>query len=798
MQTENPQTQTSQPKTSDQKKTTLAIYGMDCTSCANLIERNLKKTPGIKDANVNFAAEKASVTYENKVITVDKIIETVRQSGYSAALAESKNRAEEDKKRLAESNRQRAKFLASAALSLPMLYFMLMDFIPQLPGKITLSPYVGIISLTLTIPVQFFIGKNFYKGAWAALRLKSFNMDSLIAIGTTVAFLYSFINFTIFAIANSSLAGTGGMKIPELYFETSAFLITFVTLGKWLEAKAKSRTSDAIRKLMDLQPKIAHIIINGEIKDIPLEEVKKDDILLVKPGEKIPADGVIVKGSSAVDESMVTGESIPVEKISGNKVIGGTLNKNGSFEFKAEKVGGETMLAQIINLVEEAQGSKAPIQNFADKVSAVFVPVILIIAALTFIIWYLLLHASLSFALLAMTSVIVIACPCALGLATPTAIMVGTGKGAQHGILIKGGEPLEMACKIDAIVFDKTGTLTNGKPIVTDVINLKAKDEQTLVHIAATLEQHSEHPLAEAIIRYAKKREVEIMHMHEFRAIPGYGIEGNMHGEKYFLGNGKLMTEVAKISPASVEKELAKLENEGKTVAILSSEKEILGLIAIADTAKPNAKETIATLIKRGIEVYMITGDNRRTASAIATQIGITNVLAEVLPENKSAEIKKLQANGKKVAMVGDGINDAPALAQANLGIAMGSGTDVAMEAGGVILVKNNLADVINAMDLSRQTINKIRQNMFFALFYNVMGIPIASRMLTGIGLILKPELAGLAMAISSLSVVSNSLLLKRYSPGKKNYLSAIAPVIMVALFSFLFLEFAKISSSMN
>ncbi len=782
----------------EQKKISLAIFGMDCTSCANLIEKNLKKIPGIKDANVNFAAEKASVVYESKTITVDEIIETVRKSGYSATLAGNNNREDEDRKRLAEANRQKVKFLVSLALSLPMLYFMLMDFLPSLPGKAILPPYFGIISLVLTTPVQFIIGKNFYRGTWSALRLKTFNMDSLIAIGTSVAFIYSLVNFIIFTATNSSLIGINGMKIPELYFETSAFLITFVTLGKWLEAKAKSRTSDAIRKLLDLQPKIAHIVRDGNIMDIPLENVKKEDILLVKPGEKIPADGVIVKGSSSVDESMVTGESIPVEKIVGNKVIGGTLNKNGSFEFRTEKVGAETMLAQIINLVEEAQGSKAPIQNFADKVSAIFVPVILAIAVLTFIFWYLILHATLSFSLLAMTAVIVIACPCALGLATPTAIMVGTGKGARNGILIKGGEPLEMTCKLNTIVFDKTGTLTNGKPVVTDIISLRAKDKQTIIHIAATLEQHSEHPLAEAIIQYAKKEKVETMHMHEFRAIPGHGIEGDMHGEKYYLGNRKLITEVAGISMVHVEKELMKLEDQGKTVAILSSAKEIIGLIAIADTAKQNAKEIVSTLKSRGIEVYMITGDNHRTAIAIAAQIGITNVLSEVLPDNKSAEIKKLQLLGKKVAMVGDGINDAPALAQADLGIAMGSGTDVAMETGGIILVKNNLADVINAIDLSKETISKIRQNMFFALFYNVMGIPIASRLLTGIGLILKPELAGLAMAISSLSVVSNSLLLKRYRPGKKNYLSMIAPVVMIAFFSFIFLEFAKISSSMN
>ena len=484
---------------------------------------------------------------------------------------------------------------------------------------------------------------------------------------------------------------------------------------------------------------------------------------------------------------MLTGESIPVEKIVGAAVYGATINKNGSFELRATKVGAESVLAQIIRLVEEAQGSKAPIQNLADKISAIFVPAVLVIAAITFIVWFFVLNGSLSFSLMAFTAVIVIACPCALGLATPTAIMVGTGRGAQMGILIKGGEPLQAAGKINAIVFDKTGTLTKGKPEVTDVIALKANDEDEVMILAATLEKKSEHPLAEAIVNYATEEGLDIKTTDKFQAIPGHGVEGVIANEKYYLGNRKLLSDIVKLDISNVDRKIRKLEDGGKTVMILANSQEILGLIAVADTIKDSAIEAIRELESKKIQVYMLTGDNRRTAEAIAKQLGIKNVIAEVLPQDKEKEIALLQKQGLNVAMVGDGINDAPALAQADLGIAMGSGTDVAMETGGIVIIKDNLRAVLEAINLSRATVNKIKQNLFFALFYNVVGIPIAARVLAAWGFVLRPELAGLAMALSSISVVSNSLLLKYFRPGKRNWLSIAAPIVMTILFSGIF-----------
>ena len=717
-------------------KINLAISGMSCSSCALLIEKSLREVSGVKEAHVNFAAEKASITFDRSQARIEDLIGAVKKAGYQASLGG------DEKNPQIEITNQFKKFFASLVLSLPMIYFMFTDL-----------PYEGIVSFILATPVQFLIGASFYKGMWSALRMRTFNMDSLIAIGTSVAYFYSVINFF--------------RGIPELYFETAAFLITFVILGKFLEAKAKGRTSEAIKKLVDLMPKMA-------------QDIKKGDIVLVKPGERVPADGIVVKGSSALDESMITGESIPVAKQINDLVIGGTMNKTGSFEFKATRIGSETTLSQIIKLVEDAQGSKAPIQAFADRISSYFVPMVIGIAILTFVIWYLLLGSSLSFALMAFTAVIVIACPCALGLATPTAIMVGTGKGAEHGILIKGGEPLEAACKIDAIIFDKTGTLTKGKPEVTDVIG-------DVLQIAASIEKLSEHSLAEAIVN--KARGLKLLDVKNFRAIPGKGVEGTISKTKYFFGRPK---------QTKREHIVEQLQNQGKTVMELSTGKKTLGLIAVADTVKETSKEAVEKLQKMGIKTWMITGDNARTARAIAVQVGITNVLTEVMPEDKANEVKKLQSTGKKVGMVGDGINDAPALAQADLGIAMGSGTDVAMETGGIVIIKNDLRDVVNAIDLSKETMGKIKQNMFFALFYNVIGIPIAARVFMFAGLILKPELAGLAMALSSISVVGNSLLLRRYVPGRKNYLSAVAPVVMIIAFTLLFIEFAKFSSGMT
>ncbi len=774
----------------------LSLFGMHCSSCANIIERTLKKVPGVKQANVNFAAEKASVIFDDFLLSPKTLIDAVSKAGYKAELVDAKDAGYEQRKHDEETKSYSRRFWLSFALSLPMLYFMVLDFV-TIPGKAVVMPYVGLISLLLTIPIQFIIGSGFYKGMWAALKMKTFNMDSLIAIGTSTAFIYSIANYINYFIKTGSIIGLNG-KIPDLYFETSAFLITFVILGKLLEIRTKGKTGDAIKKLMGLQAKTARVIRQGVTSDIQIEDVIHGDIILVRPGEKIPVDGKIVKGSSAIDESMISGESIPAEKKVGDFVTGSTVNKTGSFEFIATRIGSETALAQIIKLIEDAQGSKAPIQGFADRISAVFVPTVISLAILTFLIWYFFLGATLAFALMAFTAVIVIACPCALGLATPTSLMVGTGKGAQYGILIKGGEPLEAACHIKVVVFDKTGTLTKGKPEVTDVISFSDNNEAKVLQISASLEKLSEHSLAEAIYTYANTKVIKLEEVENFTAIPGQGVTGKINDIEYYFGNRRLMTESLGFSIDKINHKLVELEEQGKTAMILATKDNIIGAIAVADTVKESSAEAVSKLKKLGIEVWMITGDNQRTAKAIASQVGITNILAEVLPEDKANEVKKLQVNNKKVAMVGDGINDAPALAQADLGIAMGSGTDVAIAAGGIVIMRNDLNDVVTAFQLAKETMNKIKQNLFFALFYNVIGIPIAARIFIGFGLVLKPELAGLAMAMSSISVVANSLLLRYFRPNKRNYFSLIAPVIMVIIFTFGFLQFARLSSGME
>ena len=775
----------------------LSLSGMHCASCATIIERSLNKVPGVKKASVNFSSEKALVYFEDNKNDIPAVLAAVTKAGYKAEMVDSSDHGYEERKRSKEVKSYEKKFWFSFWLSLPLLYFMLMDFFP-VPGKAALMTYMGIVSLILTTPIQFIIGAGFYRGLWSGLRMRTFNMDSLIAIGTTTAFFYSLVNFISHVVNTGSVLGVNGGRVEELYFETAAFLITFVVLGKWLENKTKGRTSEAIKKLIGLQPKTARVLKSGEFIDIPAEEVIVGDIILVRPGERLPVDGEVVKGGSALDESMLTGESLPVEKTVGDKVFGATINKSGSFEFKATKIGSETVLAQIIRLIEEAQGSKAPIQNFADRISAWFVPAVIILATITFIVWFFFLGATISFALMAFMAVIVIACPCALGLATPTALMVGTGKGAEHGVLIKGGEPLEAACHIKAIIFDKTGTLTNGRPEVTDIISWQDFSQKQIIEISASLEKLSEHPLAEAISNHATNQQISTKEVFGFSALPGKGVMGKIGEEEYYFGNRRLMKEILGANVLIDETGLNTLESQGKTVMILCNKKNILGAIAVADTIKASSVAAVAKLKSLGLDIWMITGDNAKTAQAIAAQVGISQVLSEVLPEKKAEEVKKLQAQGKKVAMVGDGINDAPALAQADLGIAMGSGTDVAMEAGGIIIMKNDLNDVVTAFELSRETMTKIKQNMFFALFYNVIGIPIAARALTAFGLILRPELAGLAMALSSISVVSNSLLLKRFRPGKRNVISSVAPIIMVIVFAFGFFEFAKLSSSME
>jgi P-type Cu+ transporter len=795
------------------EQTTLSITGMHCASCAALITRQLKKTPGVEEAHVNYAAEKAHVKFDPSQASKDQLVAAVKNAGYSSEVRDEYGHGghsehgghsghhgiETDKqRRLAEIAAYRKKFLIGLVLSVPMILFMLASFI-RLPFADAAMPYAGIVSLILATPVQFWLGKQFYQSTWSGLKMRTFNMDSLIAIGTSAAYFYSLYNLIVHFFTEGTLIG----NVHDLYFEVAAFLITFVLLGKWLESRAKGATSAAIQKLMGLQAKTARVLRDGKTVDIPIEEVQVGDIVIVRPGEKIPVDGIVTKGLTSVDESMLTGESIPVEKNPGDRVVGATMNGNGSIEFRAEKIGADTALAQIIRFVEEAQGSKAPIQDFADWVSSWFVPSVIIIALITFVAW-MMLGAGLTFALLAGVSVLVIACPCALGLATPTAIMVATGKGAEQGILIRGGEPLEAAKAIDTIVFDKTGTLTQGKPQVTDVEAILPLTPNPLstsgeglgvgevLRLAASLEQGSEHPLAESIVKHAESKGLKLSEAESFKAVPGHGIEGSIKGKNYFLGNRRLM-EREKIDITSAADRVQTLEEEGKTVMLLVENKKLIGLIAVADTLKPSSKEAISRLRAMGLSIVMITGDNERTAHAIAKQAGIDTVLAEVLPEHKAEEVKKLQAQGRNVAMVGDGINDAPALAQANLGIAMGSGTDIAMETGGIVLVKNDLRDVATAIQLSRATVSKIKQNMFFALFYNVVGIPIATRMFAGIGIILRPELAGLAMAMSSVSVVTNSLLLKGFKPGKRNWISDIAPVVMAVVFTTFFLFFARL-----
>ncbi|MDD5397305.1 MAG: heavy metal translocating P-type ATPase [Candidatus Moranbacteria bacterium] len=801
------------------KRINLSLSGMHCASCAMLVERALSKTGGVQQAHVNFAAEKVLVDFDENVTDVQKIIAAIVKGGYGATEIDVKDSEFEKKKRDGEIAEYFTKFMFGFVLSLPMLYFMLLDFFKWLPGEKVFAPYVGVFSLLLTIPVQFVIGAGFYKGMWSSLKMKTFNMDSLIAIGTSTAFFYSLFNYVTYVVANGSLIGVGGAKIPDLYFETAAYLITFVILGKWLEIRTKGKTSDAIKKLMGLQAKTARVIRGGQTLDIAIDDVIHGDIIIVRPGEKVPVDGKITKGSSAVDESMITGESLPVEKNVGSMVVGGTINKTGSFEFEATKIGSETTLSQIIRLIEEAQGSKAPIQNFADKISAWFVPAVIGLAILTFLVWYFAIGATLAFSLMAFTSVIVIACPCALGLATPTSLMVGTGKGAEYGILVKGGEALEAASNIDAVIFDKTGTLTHGKPEVTDILTFGNLDEDGIMAVSASLEKLSEHPLAEAICNYAQEKNIALEEVQNFNSITGRGVQGDVSGVTYYIGTRKLMIETLRLGLEKIERKMAQLEEQGKTAMILATKDGIMGIIAVADTVKETSKEAVSKLQKMGIEVWMITGDNARTAKAIADQVGIKNILAEVLPEDKANVVKALQEGDMKklssltencelkienlgakrrVAMVGDGINDAPALAQANVGIAMGSGTDVAMEAGDIVIMKSDLNDVVTSFQLSKETMGKIKQNMFFALFYNVIGIPIAARVFFTFGLILKPELAGLAMAMSSISVVGNSLLLRLFRPNKKNYVSLIAPFVMMAVFTFGFILFAQLSSQMK
>ncbi|MEN6349392.1 MAG: heavy metal translocating P-type ATPase [Syntrophomonas sp.] len=728
----------------------LKITGMTCAACSSRIEKKLSTMEGVKLANVNLSTERARLTFNPDQVKVGDFINAVKALGYDAQKVDEldANRAEELKEK--EINSLRFSLFASILLSLPLVLAMVLSVL-----KIHIMAldflHNQYFQLVLATPVQFIIGARFYKQSYYALRSGSANMDVLIAMGTSAAYLFSLYNVFFEAVP------PGMMK--NLYFEASAIIITLILLGKYLEAVAKGRTSEAIKKLAALQAKTARVIREGMEKDIPIEEVDLGDLVVVRPGEKVPVDGKIVEGNSALDESMLTGESLPVDKKAGDLVFGATINKFGTFKLEATRVGKDTALAQIIKMVEDAQGSKAPIQKIADQVAGVFVPVVLVIAAITFLAWYLG-GAGINKSLISAVAVLVIACPCALGLATPTAIMVGTGKGAENGILIKGGEHLETAYKVNVVVLDKTGTITKGQPEVTDVLTVGQMDENSVLRLAAQSEKPSEHPLGVAIYEKGKSMFDHVNDPDGFEAIPGRGVGSLINQQQVYVGTRKLMQEKG-LDLGAVEELISKLEDQGKTAMLMAVDGRLEAVIAVADTLKETSREAVADLQSMGIDVYMLTGDNQRTANAIARQVGITRVLAEVLPENKAEAIEKLKAQGKVVAMVGDGINDAPALATAEIGMAMGTGTDVAMEAADITLMRGDLRMIPASIRLSRQTIKKIKQNLFWAFIYNIIGIPFAA-----LGM-LNPVIAGGAMAFSSVSVVTNSLSLKRYNPNK-------------------------------
>ena len=750
------------------KEVIIPIGGMTCAACAKAVERAVKKLDGIENISVNMATEKASIGYNPSKIRLSDIKMAIEKAGYKALEIENKSSVDEDKLRKEKEIKTLwTKFIISAIFAIPLFYIamgpMLKPPFPTLPIPEIIDPMMypmnfALTQIFLTIPIVI-AGYKFYTSGTKAILNKSPNMDSLIAMGTSAAVLYSF--YSAYRISNGEFEA-----VDNMYFETAGIIIALVLLGKSLEAVSKGRTSEAIKKLMGLVPKTAIIIKDDKEIEIPIEEVEVGDIILVKPGSKIPVDGEVIEGHTSVDESMLTGESIPVEKNKGDKVIGASINKNGSIKFRATKVGSDTALSQIIKLVEDAQGSKAPIAQMADIVSGYFVPIVFAIATLSGLAWYFS-GESIVFSLTIFIAVLVIACPCALGLATPTAIMVGTGKGAEYGVLIKGGEALESAHKINTIVFDKTGTITEGKPEVTDIVVTDVVDKNTLLKIAASAEKGSEHPLGEAIVKAGEKENLPILKVEKFKAIPGHGIEVEIENSVILLGNRKLMVDRS-IELENLQDESDRLADEGKTPMYIAIDNKLAGIIAVADVVKESSAKAIQKLHEMGIEVAMITGDNKKTANAIAKQVGIDRVLAEVLPQDKANEVKSLQLEGKKVAMVGDGINDAPALAQADIGIAIGSGTDVAMESADIVLMRSDLMDVPTAIKLSKSTIRNIKQNLFWAFGYNVVGIPIAAGVLHIFGgPQLNPIFAAAAMALSSVSVLANALRLRGFKPYK-------------------------------
>ncbi len=747
------------------KKSIFPVGGMTCASCVARVEQALSNVPGVISANVNLASEKATVEYIEGTEFAE-LRRAVKEAGYELG-SEAETLEDVTTAARREIRTIRNRFIFAAVLGLTI---MILGFGPSFIGK----PY---LLWVLATPVQFWAGWRFYRGAWGALRHRTADMNTLIAVGTSAAYFYSMV-----AVLSPGLFVARGLE-PHVYFDTAAVIIALILLGRLLEARARGQTSAAIKKLIGMQPKTALVIRDGKEREIPVDDVQVGDLVLVRPGERVPVDGIIRQGYSSIDESMITGESIPVEKKVGDEVIGATINKTGSFQFETTKVGKDTTLAQIVRLVEEAQGSKAPIQRLADVIASYFVPTVIGIAIITFIIWYFLGPApALTFALLNFVAVLIIACPCALGLATPTAIMVGTGKGAENGVLIRSAEALERSHRIRTVLLDKTGTLTRGEPKVTDVITVPSSSQEEVLHLAASAERGSEHPLAEAIVKAASEKKLALSPASNFNAIPGHGVEAAVEGKKLLLGNLKLIKDRG-LSLNELEAEADRLWEKGKTVMFLGIDSQVVGIIALADTLKPNAKEAIEALHKMGTEVVMLTGDNRRTGEAIAREVGIDHVLAEVLPEHKVQEVKKLQQEGKIVAMVGDGINDAPALAQADIGIAIGTGTDVAMETGDITLISGDLTGIVTAISLSKRTMRTIKQNLFWAFAYNTALIPVAAGVLyfafrssgvpSGLQFILgdygflNPILAAAAMAASSITVVLNSLRLRRFKPAK-------------------------------
>jgi Cu+-exporting ATPase len=742
----------------------LKLRGMSCASCASNIEKAIQSVPGVTECQVNFGAEQATVQYNPQQTDPKTIQGAVVSAGYQASPLEEMNTGQDDeekKSRQAETLDLKRKIWVGGVFSvllvlgvIPEMLGINLSFIPTWLG----NPWLQLI---LTTPVLFWCGQSFFIGGWKAFKRHTATMDTLIALGTGVAYFYS-----LFSLIVPSFFTTEGLT-PHVYFEVAATVTTLILLGRLFESIAKGETSEAIRKLMGLQAKNARVIRNGKELDIPIEEVILEDIIVVRPGEKIPVDGEIVEGSSSIDEAMVTGESVAVKKQPKDEVIGSTINQTGSFKFRATRVGKDTVLAQIVKMVQQAQGSKAPIQKLADRITGWFVPVVIAIAILTFVIWFNVM-GNITLAMITTVGVLIIACPCALGLATPTSIMVGTGKGAENGILIKGADSLELAHQIKTIVLDKTGTLTQGKPTVTDFLTVKGiadGNELNLLKLAASLERNSEHPLAEAVVRYAQSQQIKSGEVKQFQAIAGSGVQGIVEGKLIQIGTQRWMKELG-IETQFLEADKNTWENAKKTVVWLAVAGQIEAIMGIADALKPSSAATVKAFKKLGLEVVMLTGDNQATAEAIAAEVGIIRVLAQVRPEQKAAKIKELQAEGKIVAMVGDGINDAPALAQADVGIAIGTGTDVAIAASDITLISGDLQGIVTAIQLSHATIQNIRQNLFFAYIYNVAGIPIAAGILFPFfGWLLSPIIAGAAMALSSVSVVTNALRLRKFQP---------------------------------